>query len=242
MEEMKKAKLMLQALPALHKSLFVGVGPVGDGNLHLETTPLEKAQESADVPSGTSRSQEKGGSEVIDWIRRHQDRLAAVVDLVYAKNAGEVFEHPSPIGGAVYLGVRPLEAVVDEADRDLQEEVLLEVALDFVDRKVVADEEIDDFLTDGVGVAAPEGDSFNGRGEEFGARAGGGVDPDHKAPQHGLLVGEVLDLASSDALAPTLLTTARTGMPDRSPSFRLNNRGENPRQTIFTHISPSLVA
>jgi hypothetical protein len=54
-------------------------------------------------------------------------------------------------------------------------------------------------------------------------------------------VGEVFYLARPDALTPALLPAGRTRMLDRSPSFRLYNRGESPRQTISTHTSPSLV-
>lgn len=141
---------------------------------------------------GASGRQEEGRSKVVDRIGGHEDRSATVMDLVDAKNAGEVLQHPLPIGGAVYLRVRPLEAVVDEADGDLKKEVLAEMTLNLVHREVIADEKINDLLSDCIGIAASEGNAFHRGGEELGALAGGGIDADHQPPQRRLLVSQVL--------------------------------------------------
>src|SRR5438105_2919689 len=179
---MEKAELMLQILPALHEGPLVAVGPVGDRDPYREPSRFEKTEEAADVTAGASGRQEEGRGEVVDRIGGHEDRSAAVMDLVDAKNAGEVLQHPLPMGGAVYLRVRPLKAVVDESDRDLKEEVLAEMALNLVDREMIPDQQVDDLLSHRVGVAAPQRDAFDRRGEELGADTGGGIDPDHEPP------------------------------------------------------------
>ena len=140
------------------------------------------------------------------------------------------------------MGISPLEAVVDEADGDLKKEVLAEMTLNLVHREVIADKEINDLLSDCIGKAASVGHAFHRGGEELGALARGGIDADHQPPQRRLLVSQVSHVPCSSALAASLLPARRTRMLDRSLSFRLNNRGGNPRQTMSTHISPSLVA
>jgi len=240
-KEVEEAELMFQAFPAIEEGLLVEPRPIRHGHADKESAFLKEIQEAVHVALVVLGDDKEGHGEVVNRIGRDEDGSPTVMNLVDTEGAGEVCQCPLPVGSAVDLLVGPLEAVVDEADRDLKEEVLLEMALNLVDREVIADEEIHNFLTDGLGVAAPEGDAFDGRGEEFGARTGGGIHPDHEPPHDRLLVGEVLHLARSEALSSALFPAARARMLEWCPSSRLNNRGESPRQTISTHTSPSLV-
>jgi hypothetical protein len=181
-KEMEEAELVLQTLPAFHQGLLVAWGPIGHRNPDPEPSRLKEGQEPIDVALGVARGKKEGHGEVVDGIGRDKDRPGTIMDLVDAEDAREVLQHPRPVSRPVDLPVGPFEAVVDEADGHVQAEVFLEVALNLVDGEMIPDQEVDHFLSDRLGVARSRRDPVDSGGEELGAPAGGGIDPDHEPP------------------------------------------------------------
>jgi hypothetical protein len=62
-----------------------------------EHVSLQKGQETIDVALRAARGEEEGDGEVIDGAGRHEDRPEAIMDLVDAKEPGEMLQHSPAI-------------------------------------------------------------------------------------------------------------------------------------------------
>lgn len=240
-QEVEEAKLVLEIRPALEEGLLIETRPIRHGHADLEPSLLEKIEEAVHVALGVLGDDEEGNSEVIDRVGGHEDGASAIVDLVDTEGAREILESPLPVGGPVDLVIGPLEAVEDEADGDVQEEVLLKMGLDFVGGQVVADEKVDDLLSHPIGVATLEADALDDRREILGAGATGGVDAIDQDPEGGTLVSQVTHLAPPGSLAAAPLAAIWTGVPDRRSFLRLVDRvrfasGRTSRRTVSPHL------
>ena len=123
------------------------------------------------------------------------------MQLVHAQRAREVLDRPGAVGGQVELGDLPAQAVVDEAGRQVQEEVAPQRRLQALHAHAVLQQAVQDGFADGVGILGLGLDAFEVSAEGAAAAAGGAVLGGGDLEDEDAPVGEGADGAGARLLA-----------------------------------------
>ena len=164
--------------------------------------------------------QGEGHGQVLERVGGQQQGVAAQVQLVDAQGAAEAVEDPAAVVGHVEPPDLPVEAVVDEAVGEVQEEVPAHRGDDPLDAHAVVEEAVEDGLADRVVVQRPGLDARRRGAEGRAAAAAGPVLAVGDVEEDDLLVGDGPDLAVVGGLAPPELAARRF----KSDVFRVTLR------------------
>jgi hypothetical protein len=93
------------------------------------------------------------------------------------------------------------------ADGDVQQEILFPMALHALARELVAHQQVDHLLADGIGIVGTGFDSFHRGGEELAARATGFIDPDDHLPIEGFSLRQMAHETGFGELTAPLFAT-----------------------------------
>ena len=106
----------------------------------------------------------------------------------------------------------PIEAVVEEAVGEIEEELPVQRFLQAVQAHAVIEQAVDDRVADAVGVFGPRFDAFDLRAKGLAARAAGAVFSDRQFDDQNLAEGNVANLSGVSVFAfARLCHTADTG-------------------------------
>ncbi len=156
------------------------------------------------------RDQGEGDREIAQRIGSQQQDSVAQVQFVDAQSAREVRQRPLAVGGQIGLADLPVEAVVEEAVGQVEEEVALQGVLQPVEAHAVVEQAVDDGVANAVGVLGPRFDAWNLGTEGLAAGATGAVFSDGQFDEDDLAEGDVADAAGVGVLASAPLAAMRT--------------------------------
>jgi hypothetical protein len=123
--------------------LGVEVRAVGDDDFGQEAVAAEIEQETAHMIFVVARHQGESNGEIAKRIGGQQECAMAEMQFVDAQGAGDVFQGPLTIVGHVDLPDFPIEAVVEKAVGEIEEELALERLLQAIQAHAVFEQASD---------------------------------------------------------------------------------------------------
>ena len=182
----------------------VQVGAVGHHHRRPQPPALEVLQETSHVLLVVVLNQGKGHGKVSERVGGQQQGVAAQVQFIHTQCAAEPGQHRLAVLGEVEAADVPVEAVVDEAVGQLQQEIALEGLPGAFDVEAVVEDAVEYRLADPV-VVVGFGQDIGGRGAEvLAARAACLVFSVGDVQPGDLVVGDGTDAACEGALAAAL--------------------------------------
>src|SRR5262249_37584465 len=145
-------------LPDLAQQRRVEVGAVGDDQAGPEAPVLEHQQEAPQVRLVVDADQGEADDLVGYRVGSQQQGEAAQVQLVDAQHDAEPLQAQAAVVGDLDPATLPVQAVVDEARREAQQEVALDGAHGALDVEAVLQQAVEDGLADGGVVVGLRGD------------------------------------------------------------------------------------
>ena len=120
-QDVKHAQLVAGVRPQLGQDPRVEVRPVGHHHLGRKPPGLEVLEEPPHVGLVVAGDQGEGHRQVVQRVGRQQQGHLAQVQLVDAERPAEVVQDPAAVIRQVEPPDLPVEAVVDEPVREIQE-------------------------------------------------------------------------------------------------------------------------
>ena len=201
LDDVKDAELMTGVGPEFGQHGGVEVRAVGDDHVGQEAVVLEVVQEAPHVVLIVGRNQGEGDGEIAQRVGGQKQRAVAQVQFVDAQGAGEMVEGPLAVGGHVGLADLPVEAVVEEAVGQVEEEVALQRLLQAIHAHAVVEQAVDDGFADAVGVLGSRFDALDLGAEGLAAGAAGAVFSDRQFDDEDLAESDVADRSCVGVLA-----------------------------------------
>ena len=213
LQDMEDTELMAGLGPEFGQERRVEVRAVGDHDLGREPPRLEVLEEPPHVVGVIPGDQGEGHRQVLERVGGQQQGHPAEVQLVDAEGAAEAVQDPAAMVGQVEPPGLPVEAVVDEAVGEVQEEVPPHRGDDPLDAHAVVEDAIEDGPADLVVVGGLGLDVRRGGAEGLAAGAAGPVLAVGDVEEGDLLVGDGADQAVVGGLAwPELAAVGAWGL------------------------------
>ena len=121
-------QLVLRFGPELNEHIGIQWRTIGDGDFHLQSPIPQVFQEPPHVVLVVSADQRESYWDVLERIRRQQQRVLAQMQLIDRQGARENGEHLLPMFVHLQAGDGIMETVVDETRGQIEVEVTLQAA------------------------------------------------------------------------------------------------------------------
>ena len=202
LDDMEDAELVAGVGPQFRQDRGVEVRAVGDDHSGQEAVIPEVVEYAPHMVPIVGPDQGEGGWEVAERVGGEQERAVPQVQFVDAQGAREVVEGPPPVAGHVGLVDLPVEAVVEEAVGQVEEEVPPHRLRQPVGAHAVVEESVEDGVADAVGVLGSWLDALDTGPERLAAGTRGAVFSNRQFDDDALPVGDVADGSRVSGLPP----------------------------------------
>ena len=212
LQDVEDAKLVRRVRPGLRQHRRIEVGAVGDDRPGQQPVALQHQQEPPHVVLVVGRHQGEADDLVGQRVGGQQQGAPAQVRLVHAQRAAEPLQDALAMRGQVDAAQLLVEAVVEEAEGEIQEEVAPHGGDGPLGVEPVLQQAVEDGLADAVVVVGPGRVALGPGAEGSRAAAEGGVLGVADLGEGFLPVGEGADNTDEEALAASSGAAAGAGM------------------------------
>ena len=196
--------------PDLGQQLGIEIRAIADDNGGQKALIFEVLQEAAHMVVIVGRDQGEGDWEIAERIGGQEQSAMAEVQFVDAQGAGELFKGPLPVGRHVGLADLPVEAVVEEAVGEIEQEVALEGLLQTIHAHAVFEQAVNDEIADAVGVLGAWFDAVELGAKGLAAGAAGAIFSDRQLDDDNLAEREIANRSGMSIFARRGFAAMRT--------------------------------